>query len=716
MSSEKQTGKIKKVAKIVVAYLVAAWTFLQFVDWTLIRYNISPYWVDILLWFFVGVLPSLVIYLFNSERINNKKLKLWEKIIFPSNILVLGVFLFLFFGSSDLGSTTKEVSFTNELGKLETQTITKEEFRIGIPIFNFQQKKKDTINKWLSYGINKLIKLDLDQDKNLSPSTSYANNTTDKVKISKIFDKYYVDGDYEVSNNTFTITTVIRNSKNGSEITRKTLSGKDLFSIIDQISVFVKSNVGLIGEMTNQYIDLDIKDITTNSIEALEYWVNGDYEKAVKIDNNFALAYLYNAARRNRYSQGELEEKFLIDKAYQNKSKLPSQLQFEILMYKHIIYERWDDAKELIKYQLEFEPNNETYNFLLNIVYSETEDIEAFYKHSFERFTKNKNEETAKNYFLALIFKEEYDKALSLVKTFELLAPNIEDVQLVKAYTYISMGDYEMAKKTFKKIDVIWPKETTYKNEAVKYINKKNKNEEIELNPNIYNSVFRSTISEQKIKYFKKNNTLFVRYNNQILMKSFANAKDELLILHLGAHSGLKQFFEKDNNGNIFRVKSEQFNQNNSSVFYYYLEPGEIKEAYLSLNKKELKGLDKKFKALIKKYPNHWFLKDALQHLNYISKTNKETLKKQMLSIVGEYGTRKFWVENDKLYYKRDKLPKAEILPISKDRYINTSKYTTNYGFEFLKGGKTASMVWSYKTDKNLWEKDTTKTNYLLKN
>ena len=82
MSSEKQTSKIKKVAKIVVAYLVAAWTFLQFVDWTLIRYNISPYWVDILLWFFVGVLPSLVIYLFNSERINNKKLKLWEKIIF----------------------------------------------------------------------------------------------------------------------------------------------------------------------------------------------------------------------------------------------------------------------------------------------------------------------------------------------------------------------------------------------------------------------------------------------------------------------------------------------------------------------------------------------------------------------------------------------------------------------------------------------------------
>ena len=33
--------------KFFAAYLVAAWTFLQFVDWVLNRYNISPHWVDI---------------------------------------------------------------------------------------------------------------------------------------------------------------------------------------------------------------------------------------------------------------------------------------------------------------------------------------------------------------------------------------------------------------------------------------------------------------------------------------------------------------------------------------------------------------------------------------------------------------------------------------------------------------------------------------------
>ena len=53
--------------KFLAAYLVAAWTFLQFVDWALIRYSISPHWVDILLWLFIGIIPSLAIYLFHQE-------------------------------------------------------------------------------------------------------------------------------------------------------------------------------------------------------------------------------------------------------------------------------------------------------------------------------------------------------------------------------------------------------------------------------------------------------------------------------------------------------------------------------------------------------------------------------------------------------------------------------------------------------------------------
>ena len=99
MSSQENSNKKnkwKKVIQITAAYLVAAWTFLQFVDWVLVRYQISPYWVDVLLWLFLGVLPSLIIYTYNSERINNKNLKLREKIIFPLNFVLLACALYVF--------------------------------------------------------------------------------------------------------------------------------------------------------------------------------------------------------------------------------------------------------------------------------------------------------------------------------------------------------------------------------------------------------------------------------------------------------------------------------------------------------------------------------------------------------------------------------------------------------------------------------------------
>ena len=98
---KKNTKKWQKTLQFLAAYLVAAWTFLQFVDWALIRYKISPHWVDILLWVFIGIIPSLIIYLNNRERINNKILKLREKIILPVNIVRIAVVIYGGLGNID---------------------------------------------------------------------------------------------------------------------------------------------------------------------------------------------------------------------------------------------------------------------------------------------------------------------------------------------------------------------------------------------------------------------------------------------------------------------------------------------------------------------------------------------------------------------------------------------------------------------------------------
>ena len=718
MSSEDRTDKKKwkKVAQIVAGYLVAAWTFLQFLDWTLIRYQISPYWVDVLLWIFVGILPSLILYVLRADTISRKNLKLREKIIFPANVLLLGILIYFIFGNSDLGSTTKEVSFTNEFGDTQTQIITKEEFRIGFPIFNFQQKTNDSTTAWIGTTINKLIALDLNQDKNFAPEWNHLDNTVEKVKVSSIFNDYYVDGEYEVKEGVYSIVSVLRNSKNGKEIKQIQVSGTDFFSLIDQITVFLKESLVLRDELRDRYVDLDIKEITTTSMKALEAWSNSEYEQAVEEDQGFALAYFYNAQRRTRFSQGELEEKYLIDKAFKYKDKLPYQLQFEILMYKHLVYNRWKDAEELLKYQLEIEPNNRNYNQLLYIIYSETKNIDAYYEHASARFNKDQNITTSEEYFRALVLKGKFKESKRLVKMFELIAPDVEEVQRIKAYNYLANGEIDKSEETYKKVNLRWPEESVFKSVVKDYIAYHRNNGSFEFDEPTQLGIYRSSMSEQQIEYFDIENTKFIHYKNQLMNRAMVAENKSLIFLDPTSTYGSKHEFEKDSLGQVYRVKVDQFTNQNLSTYYYYKELDEMREAFKLLQENKRAGLKETFEKLVAEHPKHWFLKGVVQHLTYIEGKKPEALQKQFSKIAGNYENRVFWVENGQLFYKRDNLTRVELLPISETRYINLSKYSTNYGFEFLKDNQVASFAWTFDFSKNEWSKLTDDRNYLLKN
>ena len=174
MTTESRKQKWIKTAQFLAAYLVAAWTFLQFVDWILVRYGISPYWVDLLLWIFIGIIPSLLVYFFHKERINKRILKQREKILFPLNIILIMVVTYFGFGNSDLGATTKEIRYTDEEGNAQSKTITKEEFRIGIPIYNFKNtKKNDSIDWWINWYREIYWYMTLEQNKSISPYSEY---------------------------------------------------------------------------------------------------------------------------------------------------------------------------------------------------------------------------------------------------------------------------------------------------------------------------------------------------------------------------------------------------------------------------------------------------------------------------------------------------------------------------------------------------------------
>lgn len=142
MSTQSRKRKWINTAKFLAGYLVAAWTFLQFLEWVLNRYGISPNWVDMFLWIFIGLVPSLAIYFHHQDRINKGVVKLREKIIFPCNVLLLIVVIVIGFYNSDLGARPKKLVLPMLKANLKKPLLQKKNSELKFLFIALSRRKK----------------------------------------------------------------------------------------------------------------------------------------------------------------------------------------------------------------------------------------------------------------------------------------------------------------------------------------------------------------------------------------------------------------------------------------------------------------------------------------------------------------------------------------------------------------------------------------------
>ena len=157
---EKTARNWWSILQLLGAYLVGAWTILQFLDWIFTRNQISPYWVDLFMWIFIGLLPAILFYLFYKERIDRFGSNRRDKLVFSSNLVILILILFFSFRNTDLGATTKEITFVDASGAAQHKTIIKQEFQKKIMVFNFEPQDVDSSFLWLNGGIRTLLAFD----------------------------------------------------------------------------------------------------------------------------------------------------------------------------------------------------------------------------------------------------------------------------------------------------------------------------------------------------------------------------------------------------------------------------------------------------------------------------------------------------------------------------------------------------------------------------
>ena len=719
------TKKWMKVLQFFAAYLVAAWTFLQFIDWVLNRYNISPYWVDILLWFFIGIIPSLIYYLYHKERINKKLLSTKEKIILPLNVLLLLVMLYFGFGTSDLGATTKEIAYEDTSGSVKSKVITKSEFRTKIPLFNFTSINKDSTNTWLDRGIRNLLFWDIRQDKNVDAYIFYADNTTDKVKGTSFYSEFYIDGTYEQINDQYIIKPSIRNSHNGQLILEQEFKGSDVLEILDSISVFIREQFKIDKDKRANYIDLELKEFMSPSIDAIKSLIEGDYNKAIDLDNTFACAYLLKGSGDINFSRGKYEEQHTIDQAYRYRNKLPFDIQLQVLINKHIAYEHWKEAEELIKLQLEIEPDNQLYIERLYKVFAETKQLKEFLEHTRNRFENEESEFNVRWYGRALMVNGDYKTHIDWVNDFMKKYPENDFAFYYNLVPEILSGDIEAARKILDKAFILhpdWDNFTRPLDAAITYL-ETNPIKEIDLSPFV--GEFRNHRNEQEYSFWLEQDRLLFSASNQEISNMIPLSDNAVIQTFNKVGGGSTATQIKDEHGNVYLIKFEQFDDEDSWFYYGWKLDDTIKKAEELFHSGDLKAAQTAYKKAIEANPHHYYLKDALAHIEYVQSVDKTALLKQFNDITGTYFhnreeakhlQRKFWVEDGKLMYQLEGSGRSriELLPISKNKYINMTNLNWYYEFEYENEGVIGCRSWLYNMETMSW--GTADTHYTTKN
>jgi len=273
---------------------------------------------------------------------------------------------------------------------------------------------------------------------------------------------HIVTGDYVKAGDIFRINVMLQEAETGELIGSQRVEGKgeeSIFSMVDDLTRRIKANFKLSPEQIAGDIDKEVGKITTSSPEAYKYWTEGlkykdegDWrqsiqflERAVAIDPEFAMAFMYMAAnyinlgylsRANTYFQKALE---LSDRVSDRE-----RLKIQGVFFKES-EKRIDKAIEAYNQLLQLYPDDWIGNNVLGVWYFILEEWDKG-KERFEVNIQNKVEKVPSYVNMARVYmaKGLYDRAREVLESYINNFSDNAAIRSMLAFNYLCQGRYDL--------------------------------------------------------------------------------------------------------------------------------------------------------------------------------------------------------------------------------------------------------------------------------
>jgi len=468
-------------------YFIIIWGITQFIEWLANRYILSPYLTDFSLVALLSLVPTVFILMYFFMGYTRKRRINWVKIGVPLNLLISIALLFLIFYGKSLGAATKAVTVENEEEQIIERVIPKTEFRKNAAVFFFENDSGDSSLNWMQYAISHLLSIDLSQDLFLNVLSGYSFfgdmkregflegvgvPLTQKKKISDDFHKqYFISSSLTKQNEEYLVRFSLYEAKRARLLAERSVQSKDIFKLIDELSVMLKGVLKIPKRHIEEVKDLPISDITTNSITALKLYISGlnakhnqeweksiDYfEQSVKEDPTFAIAYF---ELQERYAYGNQSAKR--EKAFQSLMKyherLPERYQFQVKSDYFFLKKDSDKQLKVVKMWSEIYPEDTLAHVTLARLYeyrNQLDEALAAYRRVLELDPKQYDVYFSVGSILHL--QNDFEGALKYYEQYAEQFP-----MDIKSYTtlgdlYRDEGDFEKSKVNYEKALLLEP-------------------------------------------------------------------------------------------------------------------------------------------------------------------------------------------------------------------------------------------------------------------
>jgi len=626
--------------------------------------------------------------------LGKRKLKTSDVII-AVLLITVGILVYpRIFGSATLNAMTMPVTVVNELGEKETRRVYKKDYISRLCIFPFKNETKDTIQDWLQYGIPEAVKEDLFQFSYIYLDSDWdASHFQEQLKYAEINNNtHLLTGVINENNGIYEITSRLYHVANGAIRAERIFRGSDLFSIIDSISHQTRIDLGISALVLNSSPDISISGLLTDNIEAYRIFIEngiryGEYSTldaffyaypAIELDSTFAYAMLGYAKEWYQYQQSKISTLMVIEQAMRHRHRLSEYREIDIRKWYYMIQGDSEKAVALAEMQLDQRPFD--IRLLLDLIdISQINLLLDKYVKTVYQLTELTPGHSDYQIMLAraYLLKGSLDKGLNVLNKLLKENPQNAAAMMKLGEIYLHKNDLEAAEEVYNKIMLLAPEKEKYWSMMLDHIAYIRKNMDWRAVIESVSGSYKLDWSEQVIFFSKHNNHLLGGAENQGSFFLYP-ASDTVLVAILqnsNGFMGLTETLVRNKQGKVFQLHQHQSNRSASTICWK--KDSLIQNALDLIKSNNISKAFSAFQIAYEQNPEHYYLANFIQHLEFILGPEYEKLKPAFTRHLGKYGDLNLFTESKQYFYKYKWGQIYQMLPLSKGSFMIPSMYDT---------------------------------------